>query len=62
VTYGDGNLEPDGDVDLVDVARFQGCFDRLGLGPLWPGKIAGEGVVDLEDYAAFAPALEARGP
>ncbi len=62
VNYGDGDSEPDGDVDLVDFQIFQQCFGQLGLGDCQPANMAGDGIIGPEDIEAFAPALSASGP
>ena len=55
--YGDGDFEPDGDVDLDDFAAFQLCFGEVALGYCQPGKMVGEGPIDLDDFAEFQQAL-----
>jgi len=62
VDYGDGDTEPDGDVDLFDFHVFQQCFGQLGLNECQAVNLTGDGVIGPEDYAAFAPALDAGGP
>ena len=55
---GDGDLDYDTDVDLVDFAAFQQCFDRQG--PLYdcqPGDMDASGQVDEDDFALFSAAL-----
>ena len=62
VEYGDGDFEPDGDVDLADFRAFQECFGQFGLGVCQPGNLTGDGTVDLNDYLLFSQSLEASGP
>jgi hypothetical protein len=62
IALGDGDSEPDGDIDLEDFARFQQCFGQLGLDACQPVNMTGDGEVDLGDFEAFAPALDASGP
>ncbi|MHC4063080.1 MAG: choice-of-anchor Q domain-containing protein [Planctomycetota bacterium] len=57
VLYGDGDFEPDGDVDIGDYARFQACFGQLGLGVCAPANMTGAGTVELEDFTLFVAAL-----
>jgi hypothetical protein len=57
VPYGDGDFEPDGDVDIGDYARFQACFGQLGLGACVPANMTGAGTVELEDFTLFVAAL-----
>ncbi|MFH0981009.1 MAG: hypothetical protein V2A79_05670, partial [Planctomycetota bacterium] len=57
VTYGNGDFEPNGRVDLADFAAFQVCFGELGLGECQPGNLTGSGLVQLDDLAAFVSAL-----
>ena len=57
VPYGNGDFEPDGDVDLGDYASFQACFGELALAGCAPGNLTGDGTIDLDDYAQFEQAL-----
>lgn len=59
--YGDGDFDSDGDVDLRDFAQFQLCFGAVPDGSCEPGNLAGEAIIDLEDFAAFLGALGAPG-
>ena len=57
------DLDCDGDVDLRDFGRFQGCFgvaDPLGCNPIATPDLDGSGQVDLDDYAIFV--TEVTGP
>ncbi len=54
IAYGNGDFEPDGDVDLRDFARFQCCFDDSALGGCEPANMSGDELVDLADFALFA--------
>lgn len=60
--YGDGDFDDDNDVDLRDFWEFQGCFNQYGLGACAPGKLVGQGVINLADLEAFTNALDASGP
>ena len=63
IDHGDGDFDGDFDVDLADFAAFQGCFSQLGVGYCAPGNMAGtDGVIDLDDLAAFITELGASGP
>jgi hypothetical protein len=62
IDYGDGDTEPDGDIDLFDFLVFQRCFGQLGLGDCQALNLTGEGTIGLADYEAFAPMLDAGGP
>ena len=55
---GNGDFELDGDIDLADFAAFQVCFDETGSNGCEPGNIIGSELIDLDDYAMFAAALE----
>ncbi|MFH1844538.1 MAG: hypothetical protein ABIF77_15165, partial [bacterium] len=57
ILYGDGDFEPDGDVDLDDFASFQMCFGELAAAPCEPGNLNGSGMIDLADYADFEAVL-----
>lgn len=57
------DLDCDGDLDLRDFGRFQGCFgvaDPLGCNPIATPDLDGSGQVDLDDYALFF--TEVTGP
>ncbi|UCG17489.1 MAG: hypothetical protein JSV19_05550, partial [Phycisphaerales bacterium] len=54
VNYGNGDFEPDGDVDLFDFAAFQVCFGQDGFGACAPGNLTGgDAAIDLVDFAEF---------
>ena len=58
VPHGDGDFEPDGDVDLTDFAAFQICFEQSALGGCEPGNMTGaDEMIDLADFTAFVAAL-----
>ena len=60
VGHGDGDFEPDSDVDLADFAGFQVCFDLeiVSGSPCEPANMTGTGgEIDLGDYAAFNTAI-----
>ena len=58
VTHGDGDFEPDGDVDLADVAAFQRCFGQSAASSCLPANLVGaDAMVDLADHGAFVEAL-----
>ncbi len=60
-SYGDGDFEPDGDVDLVDAAAFQQCFGQVAGPACLAGNLIGpDGLIDLADFAALADLL--NGP
>jgi hypothetical protein len=55
-----GDLDDDGDVDLIDFARFQGCFDPGG-GPeaeCTCGDLDGDDDIDLSDYGRWEATFE----
>ncbi|MCK4659813.1 MAG: SUMF1/EgtB/PvdO family nonheme iron enzyme [Phycisphaerae bacterium] len=54
VGHGNGDFEPDSDVDLADFAEFQMCFDQeiVAGSPCEPANLIGSnGIIDLDDYA-----------
>ncbi|MCP4592575.1 MAG: S1 family peptidase, partial [bacterium] len=57
ILYGDGDFEPDGDVDLDDFANFQVCYGQIANSLCEPGNLNGTGTIDSADYAAFAASL-----
>jgi hypothetical protein len=62
-SQGDGDLDDDGDIDLVDFCLFQECFDVASVPPgCHDGDMQGDGDVDLDDYALFAAAMVSSGP
>ena len=52
-----GDFDADGDVDMIDFARFQGCSTGPGVVELAPGccffDFDSDRDVDLDDYAEF---------
>ena len=63
ITYGTGDFEPDGDIDLQDFAQFQVCFDHAVTTPACePANMTGDGMIDLDDFQSFADELTAAGP
>lgn len=58
VAHGNGDFEPDGDVDLTDFAKFQQCFGLPAVPDCYPGNMTGnDGTIDLDDFATFAATL-----
>ena len=57
VLYGNGDFEPDGDVDLADFSSFQQCFGSEAIGACEPGNFTGTGMIDLDDLAHFVNEL-----
>ncbi len=63
VTFGNGDFDLDGDVDLVDFWKFQMCFGTEPLAACEAGNLTAGSIIDLADYAAFAAELGApNGP
>ena len=60
IPYGNGDFEPDGDVDLKDFHLFQQCFGEVADGACEPGNFTGGGVIDLDDLEQFVNQL--NGP
>ena len=63
VDSGDGDFEPDGDVDLLDFVMFQQCFGETDVSSnptCQPGDLNGDKAIDLDDYGEFAAAM--NGP
>ena len=58
------DIEPDGDVDLVDFAAFQNCFAGSSVPVAQPAcaafDIDCDEDVDMGDYRAIARRLETR--
>ena len=56
-----GDLDRDDDVDLADLARFQGCFTGIDGAPIVPGcrlaNLDSDADVDLDDYKAMSLCL-----
>ncbi|NOX59855.1 MAG: hypothetical protein GXP29_13500 [Planctomycetes bacterium] len=57
VAFGNGDFEPDGDVDLIDYAAFMICFGQAADGGCEPANISGDEMVDLNDLALFVAQL-----
>jgi len=55
--YGNGDFEPDGDVDLEDFHLFQQCFGEVAVGACEPGNLTGSDVIDLDDLEQFVNQL-----
>ena len=53
IPYGDGDFDLDGDVDLVDFAGFQICYEALAVNQCEAGNMTGTGYVELDDLADF---------
>ena len=65
VLHGDGDFEPDSDVDLADFAEFQTCFDHqvISGSDCEPANMTGiDGTIDLDDFALFAATLGGPSP
>ncbi len=60
IAYGNGDFEPDGDVDLADFAWFQQCFGSEATGACEPGNLCGTGLIDLDDLRLFVDTM--NGP
>jgi hypothetical protein len=53
--HGNGDFQPDGDVDLEDFAEFQICFMHGISSPCLPANLIGQDeTIDLDDFAWFA--------
>jgi hypothetical protein len=61
VPYGDGDFEPDGDVDLEDYAAFQICFGQVAVGGCQPGNLTGDGTIDLDDHSLLVNQMDGPG-
>ena len=57
INYGEGDFEPDGDVDLLDFAAFQRCFGSIGTSPCENANLNGSGMIDINDYTEFESVL-----
>ncbi|MCK4658278.1 MAG: trypsin-like peptidase domain-containing protein [Phycisphaerae bacterium] len=58
VSYGNGDFDADGDVDLNDFAAFQKCFSRSADVPCRPGNMTGsDGMINLDDFDEFSAVL-----
>ena len=49
----EGDFDNDGDVDLKDLAAFQCCYGQQAVGRCAEGDLAGDTMIDLEDYTTF---------
>jgi len=58
VPYGTGDFDSDGDVDLDDTAAFVICFGQSAHGGCEPGNTTGDEMIDLDDFALFAAAMD----
>ncbi|MCK4660024.1 MAG: proprotein convertase P-domain-containing protein, partial [Phycisphaerae bacterium] len=58
ITYGSGDLDSDGDVDLDDFAAFQICFGQWASGGCEAANMSGDGMIDLSDYTEFTSVLD----
>jgi hypothetical protein len=56
-TYGDGDFDADGDVDLFDFYWFQRCFNTSTNLGCEPGNMTGEPGIDANDFELFGGAL-----
>jgi hypothetical protein len=61
-SFGSGDLDGDGDVDIADCGLFQQCFGQSVPGPCSEANLAGGETIDLEDYILFAGQLDQSGP
>ncbi|UCG16928.1 MAG: hypothetical protein JSV19_02615 [Phycisphaerales bacterium] len=58
ITHGDGDFEPDGDVDLGDFAEFQVCFTQSAWPACLPANMTGQDeTIDLDDFFIFASVM-----
>jgi hypothetical protein len=55
--YGNGDLDGDGNVDMMDLAEFLACFEQFALPVCETANLTGDGWISLEDYAAFLDLL-----
>jgi hypothetical protein len=52
-SYGNGDFDEDGDVDLADYRGMQQCIGLPGVGPCAAGNLAGNGWVNETDLQPF---------
>ncbi|GJM26080.1 MAG: hypothetical protein DHS20C16_24950 [Phycisphaerae bacterium] len=57
VPFGDGDINSDGSVDLLDFAGFQSCFGLLASGGCEALNLTGDGIVDIGDFEALEALL-----
>ncbi len=57
VPFGDGDINIDGSVDLIDFAAFQSCFGLPAAGGCEALNLTGDGIVDLADFEALEALL-----
>jgi hypothetical protein len=57
VAFGDGDLNLDSRVDLIDFAGFQSCFGLPASGGCEALNLTGDGIVDLVDFEALEALL-----
>ncbi len=57
VPYGNGDINIDGSVDLIDFAAFQTCFGLPAGGGCEALNLTGDAIVDLADFAALEALL-----
>ncbi|HNO77545.1 MAG TPA: M12 family metallo-peptidase [Phycisphaerae bacterium] len=57
IAYGDGDINLDGSVDLLDYAAFQSCFGMSASGGCEALNLTGDGTIDLDDFAALEGVL-----
>lgn len=57
VPFGNGDVEPDGDVDLMDYGLFMSCFGNAATGGCEWANLTGDEFIDQADLQAFVSLL-----
>ncbi|GJM24233.1 MAG: hypothetical protein DHS20C16_06480 [Phycisphaerae bacterium] len=57
IPFGNGDFEPDGDVDLTDYAMFMACFGQPASGGCESANMSGDEIIDIADLQAFVGQL-----